>query len=466
MHNARLGLKRLLSTQKARLEPGFFRYPDARIYPGADHVGLLPISAVLISLAAVLAFFNYRVLGLPTSIGVMLLSLLFSAALVAADFFGPGLGVDLGIHEQAQRWLQNIDFNKALMDGMLSFLLFAGAMHVNLGDLWTHRFSIGMLASVGVVLSTAIIGAVTYYLVSLFGFDLPLIYCLLFGALISPTDPIAVLSILKQAGASEALETNITGESLFNDGVAVVVFLALLGLTGAQHASGPGGIALLFVQEVAGGALLGLVLGGATFWMLNQIDDHQVEVLLTLALVLGGYQLALALHASGPLAMVVAGLLIGNHGRLFAMSDTTRQHLDIFWDIVDEILNTVLFVMIGLELIAITLDERYLAFGLAAIPLVLITRFVCVGLALKLIGPLHHLGHNATALLTWAGLRGGISVALALALPEGEARNAILAITYCVVLFSIVVQGLTVGRVIGRLSPSTSAPSSAKDTSE
>ena len=172
-------------------------------------MGLLPISAVLISLAAVLAFFNYRVLGLPTSIGVMLLSLLFSAALVAADFFGPGLGVDLGIHEQAQRWLQNIDFNKALMDGMLSFLLFAGAMHVNLGDLWTHRFSIGMLASVGVVLSTAIIGAVTYYLVSLFGFDLPLIYCLLFGALISPTDPIAVLSILKQAGASEALETNI-----------------------------------------------------------------------------------------------------------------------------------------------------------------------------------------------------------------------------------------------------------------
>lgn len=411
-------------------------------------MGVLQISAILVSLAGLLAFFNYRYIGLPTTIGVMLLSLLFSALLVAADFLGFGMGV----REYAQGWLASIDFNRTLMDGMLSFLLFAGALHVNLGELMKHRFSIGVLASVGVVLSTAVIGVVTWWLVPLLGFQLDFIYCLLFGALISPTDPIAVLAILKQAGVSKELETNITGESLFNDGVAVVLFLALLGFAGADHASGPGAIAWLFVQEVAGGALLGLVLGGATFWMLNQIDDHQVEILLTLALVLGGYQLALALHASGPIAMVVAGLLIGNHGRLFAMSKTTREHLDIFWEIVDEILNTVLFVMIGLEMIAITLDGRYLAAGLLAIPLVLLTRYGCVGTALQLVRPWHRLGEHASLLLTWAGLRGGISVALALALPEGEARNAILTITYCVVLFSIVAQGLTVGRVIGRLS--------------
>jgi len=409
---------------------------------------ILPLSAILVSIAGLLAFFNYRFIGLPTTIGVMLLSLLLSALLVAADFFG----LELGIHNRGQDWLLDIDFNKTLMDGMLSFLLFAGALSVNLGDLWRHRFSIGVLASVGVVLSTAIIGGVSYFLFPLLGFELPFIYCLLFGVLISPTDPIAVMAILKRAGVSSELETNITGESLFNDGVAVVLFIALVGLTGGGHAEGPGAIALLFVQEVAGGALLGLVLGGATFWMLREIDDHQVEILLTLALVLGGYQLALALHASGPIAMVVAGLLIGNHGRMFAMSRTTREHLDIFWEIVDEILNTVLFVMIGLEMIGITLDGRYLTAGLIAIPLVLATRYVCVGTALRLVQPWHHMGQYASALLTWAGLRGGISVALALALPEGDSRNAILTVTYCVVLFSIVVQGLTIGRVIGRLS--------------
>ncbi|MES1942193.1 NhaP-type Na+(K+)/H+ antiporter [Salinisphaera sp. T5B8] len=409
-------------------------------------MGLLQIGAVLVSLAAVLAFFNYRVVGLPTTIGVMLLSLVVSAALVAADFFGV-----LDIREQAGAWWLAIDFNKTLMDGMLSFLLFAGALQVNLGDLWKHRFSIGVLASVGVVLSTAIIGGVTYVVAPFLGFELPLVFCLLFGALISPTDPIAVLALLKCAGVSSELETNITGESLFNDGVAVVVFLALLGLTRAGHVEGAGEIALLFVQEVAGGVLLGLALGALAFWMLRQMDDHQVEILVTLAVVLGGYQLAAALHASGPLAMVVAGLLVGNQGRMFAMSETTRAHLDIFWEIVDEILNTVLFVMIGLEMIQITLDGRYLLAGVLAIPLVLITRYGCVSAALQLVRPWHRLGDNASALLTWAGLRGGISVALALALPAGEARDTIVTITYCVVLFSIVGQGLTVGPVIRRL---------------
>lgn len=409
---------------------------------------LLPVSAALVSLAALLAFFNYRYVGLPTTIGVMLLSLLFSTLLIAADYLGFGMG----IRDHSRDWLLDIDFNKTLMDGMLSFLLFAGALQVNLGALWKHRFSIGVLASVGVVLSTAVIGVVTYWLVPLLGFELDFVYCLLFGALISPTDPIAVLAILKQAGVSPELETNIAGESLFNDGVAVVVFLALLGMVGAGHGDGPGAIALLFVQEVGGGAALGLVLGAATFWMLSQIDDHQVEILLTLALVLGGYQLALALHASGPIAMVVAGLLIGNHGRLLAMSETTRKHLDIFWEVIDEILNTVLFVLIGLEMIHITLDGRYLAAGLLAIPLVLVTRLGCVRVALALVRPWHRLGEHASLLLTWAGLRGGISVALALALPPGEARSIILTVTYCVVLFSIVVQGLTVGRVVRRLN--------------
>ena len=406
---------------------------------------LLPISAILITLAALFAFVNHRFFGLPTTIGVMLISLLFSVMLIIADSLG------VGIAERAEVWLLGIDFNKALMEGMLSFLLFAGALHVNLGDLWKHRFSVGLLASVGVVLSTVIIGGTTYYLFPLLGFELPLLYCLLFGALISPTDPIAVLAILKQAGASPDLSTNITGESLFNDGVAVVIFVALLGMLGADGSASVGEFAELFAHEALGGAVLGLVLGGITFWLINQVNSYQVEVLLTLALVLGGYQLALALHTSGPIAMVVAGLLIGNHGRMLAMSKTSRQHLDGFWELIDEILNAVLFVLIGLEVVVITLDGRYLIAGLLAIPLVLITRLVCVGIPMRAIRPWHNLGPHAIKLLTWAGLRGGISVALALALPEGEARNAILTITYCVVLFSIVVQGLTVGRVIGRL---------------
>lgn len=415
---------------------------------------LLPLAALLMTLTAVFAFLNHRFLGLPTAIGVMLISLLFSAGLLAADALGGGLA------SRMETVFRNIDFNRTLMDGMLSFLLFAGALHVNLGDLWKHRFSIGLLASIGVMLSTLIVGTATYVLLGLLGLSLPYIYCLIFGALISPTDPIAVLAILKQAGASRQLETNITGESLFNDGVGVVVFIALLGFIGAGHgdSQSAGAVAWLFVQEAFGGALLGLLAGGVAYAMLKQVNSYQVEVLITLALVLGGYQLALLLHLSGPIAMVVAGLLIGNHGRMLAMDDVSREHLDKFWVLIDEILNAVLFVLIGVELLVLTFAPSYLLAGALLIPTVLLARFVAAGIPLRLIRPWHDLGPHAAKLMTWAGLRGGISVALALSLPAGPERELIVTVTYCIVLFSIVVQGLTVGRVVGYLGGADKRP--------
>lgn len=407
---------------------------------------LFDVIAVLLTLSALFSYINHRYIRLPATIGVMLIALLLSLALVLAGYLG------VSLDQQAARLLGTIDFNQALLHGMLSFLLFAGALHVNLDDLASQKWVITLLATVGLLVSTFLIGTLAWYVFELLGLAIPFLYCLLFGALISPTDPIAVLGILKKAGVSKSLETKITGESLFNDGVAVVVFLVLLGIVQGGQNVGPMQVLQLFVQEAVGGAVLGLALGWGIYRLLARVDQYQVEVLLTLALVTGGYALADALHLSGPIAIVVAGLLIGNQGRRFAMSSTTVQHLDTFWELVDEVLNAVLFLLIGLELLVLTFTGDYLWAGLIMIPLILVARFVSVALPVMVLRRVRRFSPGVLGVLTWGGLRGGISVALALSLPPGEPRQLILAVTYVVVVFSIVVQGLTIGALVKRIS--------------
>jgi CPA1 family monovalent cation:H+ antiporter len=403
---------------------------------------LYNILAVLITLSAGFSYINHRFIRLPTTIGLMAIALLVSLGLIA---LGP---LGFGLKEDARLLLNSIDFDETLLHGMLSFLLFAGALHVNLADLARQKYIIGTLATLGVIGSTFIVGFTSLWVLGWLGIELPFIYCLLFGALISPTDPIAVMGILKRAGVPESLETKITGESLFNDGVAVVVFLVILEIaTGTQGITATSVVAL-FLKEVVGGLIFGLLIGAIAYWMLKSVENYQVEILITLALVTGGFALADVLHLSGPIAIVVAGLLIGNHGRMLAMSDEVRDHLDNFWELVDEILNAVLFVLIGLEVLILTFNRAYILAGIILIPLLLAVRFVCVGIPVVILKRFRTFSPHVIKILTWGGLRGGISVALALSLPAGENREAILAVTYAIVVFSIIVQGLTIGRLV------------------
>jgi CPA1 family monovalent cation:H+ antiporter len=372
----------------------------------------------------------------------MLIGLVMSISLILLKIAG------LDFTTQAQSIIGKIDFNQTLMQGMLSFLLFAGALHVNLDDLARQKWLISSLATFGVVCSTFIIGTLFWFLLSWADINLAYIYCLLFGALISPTDPIAVLAILRTAGASKSLETKITGESLFNDGVGVVVFILVASIASGGSDVTAGSVITLFLEEAIGGVIYGLLLGFITYWMMKQVDNYQVEILLTLALVTGGYVSAAALHVSGPIAVVVAGLMIGNHGRLLAMSDVTQEHLDTFWELIDEILNAVLFVLIGLEVLILSFSFNILGIGIVTILIVLLGRFISVGLPVTLLRYRREFSPHAIKILTWGGLRGGISVALALSIPASPEREIILSITYCVVIFSILVQGLTIGKLI------------------
>lgn len=403
---------------------------------------LFTILAILITLTAVLSYINVRYIGMPVTIGVMLIALVLSLMLNLLGSFG------LGLERQAETLLRSIDFDKTVLHGMLSFLLFAGALHIDINDLIELKWSIGALATVGTLISTFLVGTLAWLVLAWLGIGLSYLYCLVFGALISPTDPVAVLGILKTARAPRSLEMRITGESLFNDGVGIVVFLVVLEMATGTHGVTAGDIALLFVQEAIGGALFGLGAGYAAYQMLKSVDNYQVEILITLALVAGGYALAHTLHLSGPIAIVVAGLLIGNHGRLFGMSEKTRAHLDVFWELVDEILNAVLFVLIGLEILVLTFTKQYLLASLLIIPLVLLARFIAIGIPITVLRSFRPFSPGAVRIMTWGGLRGGISVALALSLPVGPERDVILAITYAVVVFSIVVQGLTLGHVV------------------
>jgi len=405
---------------------------------------LFDILAVLVSLSAAFSYLNHRFLKLPTAIGLMLIALVMSLGVIATSLLG------LHIEQDAEALLHSIDFDETLLHGMLSFLLFAGALHVNLADLSQQRWVIATLATVGVVAATFLIGFATWGIFMLLGLDVPLAYCLVFGALISPTDPIAVLGILKSTGAPKTLETKITGESLFNDGVAVVVFLVLAKIAAGGEDVTAGSVLWLFATEAVGGVLFGLAIGGVAYFMLRSVDNYQVEVLITLAVVTGGYAAAEKLHLSAPIAIVVAGLLIGNHGRLLAMSERTREHLDTFWLLVDEVLNAVLFVLIGLEVLVLSFRGEYLMAGLLAIPAVLIARMVSVGLPIGVMRRFRQFTPGVVTILTWGGLRGGISVALALSLPAGEVRDTLVTVTYVVVVFSILVQGLTLGHVVRR----------------
>jgi CPA1 family monovalent cation:H+ antiporter len=413
--------------------------------------------SVLIALAGVASYINYRYIKLPATIGVMLVALVASLVLV---LLGPYAA---GFREQAAAMVSRIDFNQVVLHGMLAFLLFAGAINVNLDDLGREWLTISSLAIFGTLASTFIVGTATWLVLGWLGLGIPFLHALLFGALISPTDPIAVLGIMKSVGAPRQLEVQVVGESLFNDGLSVVFFLLLLQLAGPDGATGAaasleaGAVGMLLLKEVGGAVLLALAAGFVVYHMLKRVDNYQVEVLLTLGLAMGLYALADALHLSAPIAAVVAGLFVGNQGRAFAMTDKTREHVDTFWELVDEILNVVLFLLIGLELLVLPIERRWLGAGLLAIPIVLAARWLSVATIISPLSRVTAQSKGAIAVFTWGGLRGGISVAMALSLPAVTSRSLILTLTYFVVVFSILVQGLTLGRVIRRASSPTAA---------
>ena len=406
---------------------------------------MFDIAVVCLVITALAAWFNVRFIHLPNTIGVMAIAMLLSLALLAASALGFG-----ALYDYERQFLQSIDFSDVLMQGMLSMLLFAGALHVDMSLLRSYRWQVGMLAVFGTLLSTVIVGYGLYLLLPWVGVTLPLGYCLVFGALISPTDPIAVMGILKSAGAPDNVSVVVSGESLFNDGVGIVVFSLLLGLVVKSEAPTLSEAIHLLALEAGGGLLLGAALGAVMFLLLRSVDHYKVEVLLTLAGVLGGYELAQRLHVSAPLAMVVVGLVVGHHGRRLAMSDTTRHHVDLFWELLDEILNAVLFVLLGLEIVMVDFDSAYLLAGMVAVFVALGARLLAVGMPVALLPGWFRLPAGSWVVLTWGGLRGGISVALVLALPSGESRDLLLTMTYAVVVFSILVQGLSIRRVTRR----------------
>ncbi len=407
--------------------------------------------AMLFGLAALFGYINYRLLKLPHTIGLVVIALAVSFGVLAADAAVPAWGLGAAVRQTLDR----IDFTEALMKGFLSFLLFAGALHVDLADLAKQKWAIGGMATFGVLISTGLVGGGIWLIAQALDLALPLTYCLVFGALISPTDPVAVLGILKRVKVPPSLEAKIAGESLFNDGVGVVVFTIL-----AAIATGAGGPELgaaeaagLFLGEALGGAVFGLATGYVAFLAMRSLDEHNIEVLITLALVTATYAGAEKLHVSGPIAVVVAGLLIGNHGARLAMSETTRRHVHTFWSLVDEVLNSLLFMLIGFEVVAISGEASLVVAALLAVPLVLASRFVAVAIPITLLGRRRTFTKGAIPTLTWCGLRGGISVALALSLPPSPEREVLVTVCYGVVIFSIIVQGLTMERLVRRVVP-------------
>lgn len=408
---------------------------------------LLHIATILIVLTAVFGWINARFFKLPFTIGLMIVSMAFSGLVMAVG------AIDLSLLRYEQQLVSSIDFHDVLMDGMLSLLLFAGALHVDFSKLRAYAAPILAFATLGVLTSTFLVGAGFWWLLQWLGMPLDFIYCLLFGALISPTDPIAALGILKKLGVPQRLEIKIVGESLFNDGVGVVVFLTLYQVAqlGVDQVTAMD-VGLLVLEEVGGGVLLGLALGWVGYRMLGSIDDHEVEIVITLALVLGGYALASVLHFSGPLAMVVAGLMVGNEQfRHQTMSERTQTYVDNFWEILDVLLNALLFVLIGLEIVVLEFNGDYFTAGLLAIPLVLLARLLSLGGPIAFFSRRLEFEPNTALIMAWGGLRGGISIALALSLSPDMPRDLILGVTYAVVAFSIIVQGLTIEPVIGRL---------------
>jgi len=399
--------------------------------------------SALIVLASFFAYINYRVLKLPNTIGIMVIAIVVSVILV---FFGESMFPR--ITKLLHKVIGNFDFTDVLMGAMLNFLLFAGGIHVNIKDLREQFAPVAIFATVGVVISTFAVGFGVYYILPLLGINIPFLYCLLFGALISPTDPVAVLSILKKANVTKALETKVAGESLFNDGMAVVVFAVVLQLAigkdvdlTAEH------IGLLLLKEAGGGLLLGVLLGFSASRAMRVVDDYIISVLLTLSVVMGGYLIAHELHFSAPLAMVAAGLFMGNFNVQFKMKSETQDYLVKFWELIDEIMNAVLFLFIGFELLLIKDLNEYLVAGGICILIVLLSRWISIFIPTKFMAFKYRFTPQTVKVLVWGGIRGGVSIALALSIPKNEYSDIIISITYCVVVFSIIVQGLTIEKV-------------------
>ena len=398
---------------------------------------------IIIVFAALFSYINYRFIRLPNTIGIMIISLLASLVMIVVNSLNPDLLADV------RQAIRGIDFHEVLMDGMLSFMLFAGAIHINAAELKKEKATILTFSTVGVLISTLIIGSLLFGVCKIFNLSIGYIYCLLFGALISPTDPIAVMGILKEANIPKEMEIRIVGESLFNDGIAVVVFISILQIINAgMENMRPDEILFLFLREAGGGIFLGIVLGYIGFYAFHSIDFYKVEIMITLAIVMGGYYLASVLHVSGPLAMVVAGIITGNQARQYGMSVITRDYVDKFWEIIDEILNAVLFFLIGIEMIIVEFSLQHIWIGIICIVIVLFARYISVFIPFIFLRKNNVFQKHALTILTWGGLRGGISVALALSLPKSEFSDFFVTITYIIVLFSIIAQGLTIGRVV------------------
>lgn len=403
--------------------------------------------SILIVLSALFSFINSRFLKLPSAIGIMLLAILASIGL---------LGLNETVPEFAHYFsglVAQVDFPAVLMGAMLNFLLFAGAIHVSLQELHKQRIPILILSTLGVILSTFLVGGMMYGVLFYLHVDVPLIQCLVFGALISPTDPLAVIAILKKVGISKPIEIKIAGESLFNDGVSVMLFAILLQLAqGSAEEITFKNVAGLFVQEAIGGVVVGMLLGYVGTQAIKRVNDYQVTVIITVAIVMGGYMVTQFLHISGPLTMAAAGLVIGNYGKRTAMSATDKDYLDKFWEMIDEILNSILFLIIGLELLLITNIEQYWIIGSLSIVIVLLSRYLSIWIPVGLIPNLGRFDGKTMVVLVWGGLRGGVSVALALTIDPHLNQNLFVAVTYYIVVFSIVVQGLSMGKVIALIN--------------
>ncbi|RDC58476.1 sodium:proton antiporter [Pedobacter chinensis] len=398
--------------------------------------------SVLIVLASFFSYLNLRYLKLPSTIGIMIIAMLSSIVLVLTGSLFPKT------FDHFSTLLQDVDFTEVLMGAMLNFLLFAGAIHINLVDLREQRAPVIIFSTVSVVISTFAVGALVFYITPIFGFHIPFIYSLLFGALISPTDPIAVMGVLKEANVKKSLETKVAGESLFNDGVAVVIFAVILQLAqGTDVDLSFTNISWLLVKEALGGFVLGTILGIGASNAMRKIDDYKVSVLITLSVVMGGYLIAHSIHISGPLTMVAAGIVIGNYGKRTAMSAVTKDYLNKFWELIDEILNAILFLFIGFELLIIHNITDYWLIGLCCIVIVLFSRFLSIYIPVVVIPFKNKFSSGTIKVLVWGGLRGGVSIALVLSMDEGPYKPLLVGITYFVVVFSIIVQGLTVGKL-------------------
>ena len=406
------------------------------------------IATILIVISAVFGYINVKFFKLPDTIGLMVITILFTLGVFVLSYF-----FDDTLLQKEKELITSIDFKTVLLDVMLSFLLFAGALHTNFQQLKIQRKPILIFATLGTLVSTFLAGVFVYYVLQLIGLHVDFIYCLLFGALISPTDPIAVLGIMKKVGAPKKLETKIVGESLFNDGVGVVIFLTIYQIAQGGIELSVLHIAEMFLVEVLGGIVLGLTIGWVTYRLMKSIDDYDIEVIITLAAVMGGTMLAQKFHLSAPLAMVTAGLVVGNDKvRENSMSEITEQYVDKFWELIDVLLNTVLFVMIGMEILVLTFDKTYIVAGFIIIPVLLFARYLSLLLPIKLYAKKLDFVPKTNLIMTWGGLRGGISIALALSLTPLMERDLFLVITYIVVVFSIIVQGLTVGKLIKKFA--------------